>query len=534
MKSTKIKVNDSFLVNALRNCGYNNYSAIADIIDNAIEPEVESTFVRVNFETEGTGVDKTTIKSLLIIDDGVGMVSETLEEAMSLGSNTGKNCVDNLGCYGTGLKAASISIGRILEVFTKTENSPLNYARFSIDETIENGGDISVEFKTIGENEEGYDFFIRNVSGTHGTIVKISKLDRLSNTNYHSFKNTLKRKIGEIFNKFIYSDVVKFYVGNGDKSKVAYVDLMMDDIPNIVMGEGDFNVDGHQIKYKAYYLPLNGGETEENEEQHRMLENGIETLPRSERNSGLYIYRNNRLVGRGLILGMWGTDPWRNGFRCEIFIDGSCDYLFGSTFTKVINEKTKESISKSLLDMLEKYVKPYALESSRRQHQEKNEHNVVDPEAIKANNEFYKKVVEKQNKNMMLKGNRKGENHKQDEEVEKEHKTRGKQMNPNPIKERTNKWLGGFEEQGLGRNAERFSIVHSNNKPLIIINTDHSFYKNFYSQLDNDLKFIMAQIISCEELAKQNSNYYNNEEVRKVIDCFNSVKDMEIFKSLTF
>ena len=67
---TNLKVKDSFIVNALRNCGYNNYSALADIIDNSLEPEVGSSYVKVDFETEGTGAANTIIKSILVIDDG--------------------------------------------------------------------------------------------------------------------------------------------------------------------------------------------------------------------------------------------------------------------------------------------------------------------------------------------------------------------------------------------------------------------------------------------------------------------------------
>ena len=155
----KIKVNDSFIANSLRNCGYNNYTAIADIIDNSIEPEVGSSFVKVDFDTDGKGSDKTIVKSILIIDDGVGMSSETLEEAMKLGANTGKNCIDNLGVYGTGLKSASLSIGQVLEVYTKTEESLLNYAKISIKDAIYSNGEIFVEYNEFPENSEEYNFF---------------------------------------------------------------------------------------------------------------------------------------------------------------------------------------------------------------------------------------------------------------------------------------------------------------------------------------------------------------------------------------
>ena len=230
-----LKVNDSFIVNALRNCGYNNYSALADIIDNSLEPEVNSTYVKVDFETEGSGADKTTIKSILVIDDGCGMSSDILEEAMSLGSETGKNGSNNLGMYGAGMKTASFSIGQKMEVFTKVSDGVVNYAVISLEDTINNHGSIFVDYASYTEETEEFKWFKSVVGGDHGTIVKISNLDKLTNKNYQNFKGTLKNKIGENFNKFIYADVVKFYVR---KDEVSYVDLMGDTTSNELMGEG--------------------------------------------------------------------------------------------------------------------------------------------------------------------------------------------------------------------------------------------------------------------------------------------------------
>ena len=527
----KIKVNDSFIANSLRNCGYNNYTAIADIVDNSIEPEVGSSFVKVDFDTDGKGSDKTIVKSILIIDDGLGMSSETLEEAMKLGANTGKNCIDNLGVYGTGLKSASLSIGQVLEVYTKTEESLLNYAKISIKDAIYSNGEIFVEYNEFPENSEEYHFFNEKTNSDHGTIVKISELDRISNSNYQSFKGTLYNKIGEIFNKYIYSNVVKFYVG---KKEVKYIDLMGCVGGNILMGEGTFKVEDHLITFKSYFLPPCGGEDSNLYEGHEENSIGEEYLPRTMANQGLYIYRNNRLVGKALTLGMYVKDNWKNGHRTEVFMDGSCDYLFGSTFTKMIQEKTKDNMSQSLFDAMTTNIGPYINETQKRQKQITQSNSKNDPELEKATADFYKRVVDKQNKNMLLRANRRGENSKRNDDDDKIHTIRGKQKNPNPIKERTNKWLGGFKEIPLGRNGEMFNIEHINNKPIININTDHPYFQNFYSKLDNDLKYICAQIISCEELAKQKVNYYGSEEVRNYIDCFNDCKSSEVMKSLLF
>lgn len=526
-----IKVNDSFIVNALRNCGYNNYSALADIIDNSLEPEVNSTYVKVDFETEGSGADKTTIKSILVIDDGCGMTPEVLEEAMSLGSETGKNGLSNLGMYGAGMKTASFSIGQKMEVFTKVSGDEVNYAVISLENQINNHEGIFVDYATFAKGTEEYKWFKSTVGADHGTIVKISVLDNLKNKNFYVFKNTLKNKIGEYFNKYIYANVVKFYVR---KDEVPYVDLMGNTMENDLMGEGSFEIEGHTISYRAWYMPRVGGveSTMENNE-HVKNSDGSEYTLRTFNNQGMYIYRQNRLVGKALTLGVWARDPWKNGFRCEIFVDGTCDSLFGSTFTKMIGEKSKDYLSQALVDKLSAEINPYATEAAKRDKKDSNARKENDPAAKKATEEFYQRVLNKQNGNMMLKANRKGEN-KPKTEDEKEHKTRGPQKNPNPIKERSNKWLDGFEERPMGRTADMYGMERSNGKRIIVINTDHPFYQKFYSRLDNDLKFIMAQIISCEEIAKQNVNYYGAEEVQQTIDTYNAFQSSEVSKSLCF
>lgn len=86
----------------------------------------------------------------------------------------------------------------------------------------------------------------------------------------------------------------------------------------------------------------------------------------------------------------------------------------------------------------------------------------------------------------------------------------------------------------LGRTAEMYVIEHSNNMRIVVINIDHPFYQMFYSKLDKKLKFIMAQIISCDEIAKQNVNYYSSYDVQTIIDNFNAYQSSEVSKSLSF
>ena len=236
MQEVDIKFDKSFVIKTIRNCGYDNYSAIADIIDNSIEPDVDSSIVKVELEKEGKGNDAV-VTSIAIIDDGCGMEEETLDSAMTFGVQTGKSGITNLGMYGTGMKSASLSLGRKMEVFSKTKDSELNYASIII-----TGDDIKSERHVFGSDTEECSWFKRLTGGNHGTIVKISDLDGLKRKNFYYYKKALKSKLGEYFNKFILAEVTKFYVCG---EEVPYIDLMGDITRVELMGEETFDVDGH-------------------------------------------------------------------------------------------------------------------------------------------------------------------------------------------------------------------------------------------------------------------------------------------------
>src|ERR1035437_9800549 len=103
---------DANLLFSLRESGYNNYSAIADIVDNSLDVGVNTKNIYItNSETKIT-----------IADDGRGMRGEELVKALTLGSST-KDSKISLGKYGLGLKTGSSSIGRRVTVITKTKDS---------------------------------------------------------------------------------------------------------------------------------------------------------------------------------------------------------------------------------------------------------------------------------------------------------------------------------------------------------------------------------------------------------------------------
>ena len=540
----KIRVNDSFIASALRNGGYTNYTAIADIVDNSIEQDVESTFVAVQFETEKRNIGAT-ITEILIIDDGNGMTIEELDEAMSLGSETGKNPILDFGMYGTGLKSASLSIGQVLEVYTKSKdrtNNCINYAKLSIEDAIANHGEILVDIRSCDENSEEYKKWEEKAIDKNGnalnkgTIVRISELDKLSNKDYQSFKNTLNKRLAETFNKEIGLGIHTFFIAN---KEVDYIDLMNYNLNRIVIKDeesakidvSDLINDGnkHIIKYKAYYFP----KTEDKSGDDGWLEDslGQHYLPRNSKNQGLYLYRNNRLVGKGLTLGIWNRESWFSGFRCELFFDGACDYLFGSTYTKIINEKNKTDMSQSFYDRLMHEIKPLANECKTRQ-QKEDASLTDDPVTQKEESELAKLATEELNSNRLVGVLRRGKNKKQNLGKNPPLNPRGKQKNPCPIRTRTEEWLSGYEWVHAGKTDFMWDTFLENNKAKVTINKDHAFYAKFLSKIPKSMQHILLKIMACKWDAREHMDYGCDEINDNIIRTYDSEFSTSVRKAL--
>lgn len=516
MSTNTITVRDSFIVNALRHCGYNNYAAIADIIDNSVEPDVDATTVNITLATD-TPNKGGVIKEIIIRDNGCGMDFETMQEAMCLGSMTGKTGEANLGMYGAGMKTAALSIGKRLTVISKVEDQDyVSKAVLDITDAV-NGGAIKltiekITFNEFDTNEETIGMFGPDA---HGTIVKIGEIDRLANTDRKNFGGHLRTKLGEIFGKFINSKTCEFYV---DGTKVQSVDLMVNALnQNEVLGEGEFTVDGKNFSFKAYFLPKDDS-----------ADSVGEGATRNIRNQGLYIYRQLRLIGRGLTLGLWTRHPQYNGLRIELFTNGTCDEILGTTFTKMVSEQSKEMMSQSFRDTLLNNIGMYVNEVKNRSLREAAESKAeTDPAMLK----MYENVTKEMNDNLLLKVNRRGEN--KPKGGPNTHITRGPQEHPPMFRERKNRWLDGIKEISMGKNGDMYAFEHSNNRCIVLINIDHAFYTEFYNRLPMNLKHQMAKVITCQEIAKLNVNYYGSDDIQSIVDQYNETIASEVSKSLT-
>uniref|UniRef100_A0A8D3B7C6 MORC family CW-type zinc finger 3a n=1 Tax=Scophthalmus maximus TaxID=52904 RepID=A0A8D3B7C6_SCOMX len=95
------------------------FSAIAELIDNAIDPDVNA---------KQFWIDKTEVKGeicLIFMDNGNGLDHETMHKMLSFGysDKTAVNGVAPIGIYGNGFKSGSMRLGKDAIVFSKSKST---------------------------------------------------------------------------------------------------------------------------------------------------------------------------------------------------------------------------------------------------------------------------------------------------------------------------------------------------------------------------------------------------------------------------
>jgi hypothetical protein len=153
---------------SLRDIGYDVPGAIADLVDNAIDANARN----VAIEIVANGPDSWIRAS----DDGIGMTSFRLDEAMRYGTQA-EYGPRALGHFGLGLKTASLSQCRRLTVASRArDRKRIAVRRWDLDDVLQrNSWDL--ERPPAGDCEERV---IGPLSdGSHGTVVLWENVDRV-------------------------------------------------------------------------------------------------------------------------------------------------------------------------------------------------------------------------------------------------------------------------------------------------------------------------------------------------------------------
>ena len=314
---------------ALRDLGYDSYASILDIIDNSIDATARRVEVGIA-EQKGDIL-------ISIEDDGCGMGEDLLSEALRLGSDTERETTD-LGKFGMGMVTASIGLSRRVEVLTREEGGPLLYGGFDLDDIAEHDRFIKELGPATAEQEERF-------TKPRGTLITLSKTDRISNRNPSQFGNILKKRIGQVFRKFLKSGVV-IEVNGG---RVEAIDpLMLSDSETELALELDMDVDGlGKVYIRAVELPDRGGAANK-------------ALGINADNSGFYVVRNNREIMAAETFEFYKKHPEYAHFRAELAFGGELDPAFHTDVKKMVIQP-----SQSFLDRLKQATMGLITKSQR-------------------------------------------------------------------------------------------------------------------------------------------------------------------------
>jgi len=325
--------NAARLITALRSTGYDNYSAIADLVDNCLDADANKIWIDITPTKESFMIS--------ISDDGVGMDEDILNEATRLGSKTERNVDSDLGKFGMGLITASLSIARKLTVITKQGERYFSAVQ-DIDEVIKSNTFSKILKKSDNEDMQYFNK-MTNLS-ISGTVVCLDKCDHIQNENINQFSAKLIKELGQTFRYFIKSGKKIYLRGK----EIRYIDpLMLDNKKTKVFSDETFNVNlngsNGQIRVKIVLLP------EYDRKTANMHGINIE-------NQGFYLMRNNREIIESQTLGMFNKHNDYNRFRAEIAFSGNLDELMGVTFTKR-NIKPKKQLLDKIHDIAYQQIK---------------------------------------------------------------------------------------------------------------------------------------------------------------------------------
>ena len=279
------------LVESTRSIGYSFEAAVADVIDNSISAGASE--VRVCFMSQEP-------QWLCIEDDGWGMTSEELENAMRYGSQSSQDVrrKDDLGRFGLGLKMASLSQCRKLTVMTKKDGQ-FSAACWDLD-YIQQQGEWALKFFSEEEMRDNIGHSYLDIKES-GTVVIWEQFDRLKQGAAQASKafdekiDMTRKHVALVFHRFLNDDNPKNRLAiyfNGES--VTGIDPFLTRHPATQpLSEQILRIGSDEIKVKPYVLPYLSKLSKKDLE----IIGGKDELRQQQ---GFYIYRNRRLI-------IWGT-----------------------------------------------------------------------------------------------------------------------------------------------------------------------------------------------------------------------------------
>ena len=237
-KTMQQLINPQRFYESLRANDFSFVNGLGEIVDNSVEARAKHVNVMLNVG-EDAAKKKRILNSVAVIDDGIGMNYTVLSKCLVLGDSirehpTGKS---GIGKFGVGLVTGSISIGRKVEVYSRTGGQDaFLYTYIDLDD-IKEGDMKGVPVPVEKDIPDEYKEYLKDSSGT---VVILSNCDRMDGTgdktDIQEMIASVATFLGRTYRKFI-SAGTEIYLNN---NKVYLHDPLYLDGPTI------FDIKEHQ------------------------------------------------------------------------------------------------------------------------------------------------------------------------------------------------------------------------------------------------------------------------------------------------
>lgn len=302
------------VIQSMRALGYVPETAVADIVDNALDAGATRVWIDMVW-AEGESYVR-------IADNGEGLGEQTLRQAMKLGSKDPRAERRNreLGRFGMGLKTASFSMGKRLTVLTRHADG--EFIRCWDLDIIQETNQWRLRRQAFAESMER----LGEIPGETGTVVLVEKLDRLSPAPYTTKRrekffdqiSVVEAHLQMVFHRFLEGANKLQMCLNGNQLEPW--DPFGSRLPATQeMPREDLPVDGKIVGIQGFILP-----------HHSRIEDaeyqGLAGPHNWFDHQGFYIYRNQRMLVAGGWLGLFAKDEPSQLARIRVDIDQNSDF----------------------------------------------------------------------------------------------------------------------------------------------------------------------------------------------------------------
>lgn len=482
--------NAAKVISSLRLVGYDNLSAIADLVDNSLDADARKIQLQIKPDLEGY--------TIFLADNGCGMNRDILDEALKLGSNTDRDEDADLGKFGMGLVTASLSMCRRLTLITKTKDGDLLTSIQDIDLISEKNRFVKVLRESSEEERLLFKSFLNKENS--GTLLILSKCDQIQDKSVDNLLKSLRKSLGQIFRLFL--DTGKEIVV-GNESIEPLDPLMLNHKDTKIISDDTFTINTDKgrkenIRVKIAMLP----DIKESE-----------TGDLNMRNQGFYLMRNNREIAEGITLDVFTKHNDYNRFRAEIFFNGNLDNEMRIEFTKR-DLRPKQLILDEIIKVTKPQLAYFKKEVKREQIRQKDQEEIheLSVRGIKEKSTLLIKPdvkIEKRNSPKNQSGTSEATNTRDGRHPVNIQDLR----NPNAELE--------FQVRAMSTNGPLFDVDQIGRKTLITYNSDHPFYYKVFTENEDDTvkKYIDYLVYS---LATAKLKTFDDDEIER-IESFMSI-----------